>query len=164
MSVTPEEGRAHWHGCEREHGHHACALAELARLRAWIFEAATMLDFIAQGLPPKDGHIRRLLARGEAVPLDNSTGAARMILTDEQVQKIVNNVWFNYGASNYDATHRAVARATERAVLERLREPTSAMLEAAGPMAGYDCDRKTADADHSDWWRAMIDAAAKGDA
>ena len=54
-----------------------------------------------------------------------------MILTDEQVQKIVNNVWFNYGASNYDATHRAVARATERAVLERLREPTLDMLHAA---------------------------------
>lgn len=34
MSVTPDEGRTHWHGCEREHGHHACALAELTRLRA----------------------------------------------------------------------------------------------------------------------------------
>ncbi len=33
MSVTPDDGRTHWHGCEREHGHHACALAELARLR-----------------------------------------------------------------------------------------------------------------------------------
>lgn len=33
MSVTPDEGRTHWHGCEQERGHHACALAELARLR-----------------------------------------------------------------------------------------------------------------------------------
>lgn len=146
MSVTPDDGRTHWHGCEQERGHHACALAELARLRDCRDRWKSMCQ---QAWNERD---------------DTYDGAARVILTDEQVQKIVNNVWFNYGASNYDATHRAVARATERAVLERLREPTPAMLEAAGPMAGYDCDRKTADADHADWWRAMIDAAAKGGA
>lgn len=39
------------------------AAREVEELKAWIFEAATMLDFIAGGLPPKDKHIRRLLAR-----------------------------------------------------------------------------------------------------
>ncbi len=39
------------------------AAREAEELKAWIFEAATMLDFIAQGLPPKDEHIHRLLAR-----------------------------------------------------------------------------------------------------
>lgn len=34
MSVTPDDGRTHWHGCEQERGHHACALAEIDRLRA----------------------------------------------------------------------------------------------------------------------------------
>lgn len=34
LAVPVNDGQTHWQGCAQEHGHHACALAELDRLRA----------------------------------------------------------------------------------------------------------------------------------
>ncbi len=86
-----------------------------------------------------------------------------MILSDEQMQALCGyHCTAVTGASRATALCRCEAiRATERAVLERLREPTLDMLHAA-------ClAEQTADPDdnpHLVTWRAMIDAAAKGGA
>ena len=50
-----------------------------------------------------------------------------------------------------------------RAAIEAMRDPTPEMLTRAGTINNYADDTGTADADHVEWWKGMIDAAAIGD-
>jgi len=45
-------------------------------------------------------------------------------------------------------------------------EPTEGMLNAAGPMEGFDCDIYEGDIDrpHIEWWKAMIGLVNQGEA
>lgn len=82
-----------------------------------------------------------------------------MILTDEQAQEIADKILRAQDGRTVSAAMRDAIRATERAVLERLRGPTLGMLHAAY-LAGQTADPD--DNPHLVTRRAMIDAAAKG--
>lgn len=53
--------------------------------------------------------------------------------------------------------HADEAKAAIRAVLDAIREPDNAALEAVGTMNNYEAGCPTADADHREWFTAMID-------
>lgn len=54
---------------------------------------------------------------------------------------------------------KSEARIVARSAIEAMREPTKDMLEYSGVIAGYDAEKDSPDADHTDWWNIMIDAA-----
>lgn len=85
-----------------------------------------------------------------------------MILTDEELRAITSGALWSDADCHADLCAQ-VARATERAVLEKLREPTREMLDA-----GRNAQRLTPGnclgleyVAPDGAWRAMIDAATK---
>lgn len=84
-----------------------------------------------------------------------------MILTDEEVRAITSGALWSDAECHADLCAQ-VARATERAVLEKLREPTVAMLKAANCHPVEYCKGlHPIDEANRSTWRAMIDAATK---
>lgn len=89
-----------------------------------------------------------------------------MILTDDEVSSIVQSDGCDivyHEESEECSTCRGIIRATERAVLEKLREPTRAMLMAGDAVmsAGLHTDAHCPTV--AGVWEAMIDAATKAD-